>query len=141
MGSNKRNITKDIIIYYLNNKDINPLVRDIKINQLFEADALIFDKWSKNFYNDLNPKEREIREKLVEKYRFSSGYDFITDEDYKSLKSLSESLISLLGTNPLWEDIFMVSNVLNINYHSDESGKFELMKEKCVKSIIRHFDE
>lgn len=140
MGFNKRYISKDNILFYLKNESITPILREMKINQLFKADALILDHWSSNFYNDLNPGERDIRKNLHEKYKFHSGFDFIRDDDYKNLKSLSESLISLCGETPLWVDIFVVKEKLNVQFDNEDAGKFSIMKQKCIDSIIEHFD-
>lgn len=140
MGFNKRYISKENILHRLKSNEMQPLLREVRIEQLFKADALILDHWSSNFYNDLNPTERIHRKNLYDKYKFSSGFEFIKDEDYKNLTSLSESLISLMGENAMWVDIFMVSEKLEIKFSDDESGRFSVMKDKCIESIIDYFD-
>jgi hypothetical protein len=141
MGFNKRYISKENILLRLNSESLTSLLREVRIDQLFKADALILDHWSSNFYNDLNPKEREIRKNLYDRYKFSSSYDFIRDEDYENLNSLAESLISLCGETPMWIDIFMTANKLNIKFTEEETGRFSIMKDKCIESIVSYFDK
>ena len=62
MGFNKRYITKETIL--LNISDLD---------RLFKADALIMDNWSRKFSDDLNREERQLREKIKEDQKYSSG--------------------------------------------------------------------
>ncbi len=139
MGFNKRNISKENILFHLKNEDLTSLVRQMKINTLFHSEMLVMDQWTSNFYNDLNPKEREIRKELSEKYCFDSGHAFLNDDDFKELKSLSETLLSLIN-EPLWIDIFITTRRLKVEILPDESGKFDLIKKKCIDALINHFD-
>lgn len=141
MGINKRYVDKENILFYIKNKNLTSLIREVKIDMLFNADALIMDSWSSKFYHDLNPEEREIRKKLLDKYRFNSDPAYLKDDEFKKLTSLSEALISLVGDNPQWMDIHIVSNKLGIpTIFISEAGKFEIFKEKCIDAIINNFD-
>lgn len=140
MGFDKKHVNKEIILHQLKNDKIEPLLREIRIDKLFNSEVLVLDHWGSNFYNNLNPSEREYRKKLNARYKFSSGFEFIKDEYYKNLKSLSESLISLMGQNAMWLDIFMVSEKLGIKFNEEEAGKFSIMRDKCIESIIDYFD-
>lgn len=111
----------------------------MKIDMLFKADALIMDMWVSRFYHDLKPEERKIREVLYEKYKFSSSNNFINDSDYKDLNSLSECLISLMNT-PNWIDIFITIDKLKLKISEEESGRADLLQQKCIDAIINHFD-
>lgn len=142
MGFNKKYVEKDQVLFRLRNKSIDPIVRDHKIDLLFKADALIMDTWVDKFYSDLNPKERKLRKDLYERYKFDSGVSFIRDEDYKHLTSLSEALISLCDDESAsWVDIHMTIEKLSIPVDTEESGKFPLLKQKCIDAIIEYFDK
>ncbi len=141
MGFNKKYLNKENILYYLKNNDITSLVREMKLDMLFKADALIMDSWTSRFYSNLNPKEREIRKKLYEKYKFDSGYSFVNDDDYKELTSLSEALISLSGDNPQWMDIHIVIDKFKIPIDMEtEAGRYKILRTKCIEAIIDHFN-
>lgn len=139
MGMNKRFIDKDIILYYLRNENIKSLDREVKINQLLNAELLVLDNWSSRFYNDLNPDERKIRRDLYERYKFDSGISFLQDTDLEKLNSLSETLLSLCGDTASWIDIHLVINKLKIKVDSDDAGKYSILKDKCIESIIEYF--
>ena len=146
MGFDKKHISKEGVLANLKNDDdskgtwyITSLGRQMKIDMLFKADALIMDMWVSRFYHDLNPEERKIREGLNEKYKFSSSNNFINDSDYKNLNSLSECLISLMNT-PNWIDIFITIDKLKLKISEEESGRADLLQEKCIDAIINHFD-
>jgi hypothetical protein len=142
MGFNKRYIEKAEVLFQLKNKSLYPIIRDHKIDLLFKADALIMDSWVGRFYSDLNSKERQIRRNLHERYRFDSGVSFIYDDDYKDLISFSEALISLCDDDSAsWIDIHMVLAKLNVKIDNDtESGKYTILRQKCIDAIINHFD-
>ncbi len=141
MGFNKRNVDKENILFHIRNKNLTSLMREMKINMLFKADALIMDSWAGKFYHDLNPQEREIRKKLADKYKYNSDPAYLKDDEFKKLTSLSEALISLVGDNPQWMDIHIVINKLNIPVDNEtEAGRSEILREKCIDAIINHFD-
>lgn len=139
MGTDIRHISKSTIIYLLKNENFTAAVREMKINTLFHSELLVMDDWTSKFYHDLNPKERKIRIELHEKYAFDSSSNFINDNDFKDLKSLSEALLSLVN-NPSWIDIFIVIDRLKIVITPDESGRFELIREKCIDALIDFFE-
>jgi len=118
---------------------IAPLIREIKIDYIFKYDILVMDNWVSKFYEDLNPLERDIRKYLTEKYMFDSSDNFVRDKDFESLTSVSEALISLVN-NPLWIDIFFISNKFNLITTKDESGDFIKLKQKCIDAAIKYFD-
>ena len=140
MGLNKRFITKDKIVYFIKNENITSLIREMKINELFNCDTLVMDTWSSKFYRDLKPEERKIRDNIREKYKFDSGANFINDDDYKCLTSLSEALISLCSEFGSWIDVHLVVDKLQIPIESFESGRYEIVTRKCIDAIIKHFD-
>jgi hypothetical protein len=116
-------------------------MRDFKIDLLFKADALILDSWTGKFYDGLRPEERPIRKKLKDKYRFSSSFEFASDEDLKDLKSLSEALVSFYDNDPTgWVDIYVTLRTLNIKPPSGISGNFLELRNFCLEKIISHFD-
>jgi hypothetical protein len=140
MGFHKRYIKKEIILSRLKSDNIVSLTREISIDRLFNADALIMDTWSCRFHSGLKPEERNIRSYLNEKYIFDSGFRFMDDIEYKKLTSLSEALVSL-SMNPTWVDICFVLDKLKIKVDSEtESGKFQILVDKCKMSIIGYFD-
>jgi len=140
MGFHKRYIHKDNILNILNSDDdVASITRDITIDRLFNADALIMDKWVNSFYEGLNPEERKIREYFYEKYLFYSLHEFLKDEEYPKLKSLSEALISL-HRNPSWVDIIFTVEKLKLTIKLDESGRFDSLIKKCINAIIDHFE-
>ena len=128
MGFNKRYITKETIL--LNISDLD---------RLFKADALIMDNWSRKFSDDLNREERQLREKIKEDQKYSSGCPD-KHPDYPQLNSLSEVLIGLM-TNPTWLDIHFVQDKLGrFQLEIDEFGDFEKLKTKSIEAIVNHFN-
>ena len=128
MGFNKRYITKETIL--LNISDLD---------SLFKADALIMDNWSRKFSDDLNREERQLREKIKEDQKYSSGCPD-KHPDYPQLNSLSEALIGLM-TNPTWLDIHFVQDKLGrFQLEIDEFGDFEKLKTKSIEAIVNHFN-
>ena len=128
MGFNKRYITKETIL--LNISDLD---------RLFKADALIMDNWSRKFSDDLNREERQLREKINEDQKYSSGCPD-KHPDYPQLNSLSEALIGLM-TNPTWLDIHFVQDKLGrFQLEIDEFGDFEKLKTKSIEAIVNHFN-
>lgn len=128
MGLNKRHVIKESVLACINNLDL-----------LFKSEILILDEWSAKFKNDLNPKEREIRNLLNEKYKYDSGLSFLNDDLFNDLKSLSETLISLYKS-PSWIDVFVANKILKFEVTEDESGRFSILVDKSKKAIITHYD-
>jgi hypothetical protein len=97
------------------------------------------DSWSNQFTNDLDPSERKLREKIKEDQKYSSSGCTDKHPDYPKLKSLSETLIGLM-TNPTWLDIHFTKTKLNLQFPLEDSGQFEIQKNKCIASIIEYYD-
>lgn len=129
MGFHKRNITKEIILSNINNIDF-----------LLSSDASVLDDWSSKFIKDIDAKERIIREEIKKELMYSSGCPD-RYENYKILKSLSETLISLM-TNPSWLDIHFTQDKLGrfTDLKLEEMGVFEILKQKSIDRIIEHFN-
>lgn len=140
MGFNQKYITKEKIINCLEYKEINSLLREVKITKLFESESLILDSWASNFFNSLNPEERNIRKYLYAKYILRSNSDFAVDEEYKKLISLSECLISLYSEKEMWLDIFVATDRLDVNIEKKYTGDYHAMRKQCIDYIIKYFD-
>ena len=127
MGFHKRFINKEGI---LNNID--------NLNNYFNSDALIFDSWSSNFYNDIDEEERNLRNKMIEENKFLTG---CPDQwtHYNELESLAETLISL-KTNPTWLDIHFTKQKLELQFSNEISGLFEEQVNSCIDKIIEHYE-
>lgn len=141
MGMNTANVDRTYILYLLKNDNITAVMREAKINSIFNSEILVMDKWVSKFYDELRPKERKIRKNLYEKYRFDSGASFINDKDFEDIKSLSEALISLVGPCPQWLDIVFIAKKLDLHFEDEEIGRFELLRKKCIDAIVEHFDK
>lgn len=128
MGFNKRYITQKGIL-----ENISDLEKYLK------ADALIMDMWSSRFCDDLNPKERKLREDLKKDTMFWSG-GLEKHPNFSKLDSLSEMIIAL-KTDPTWTDILLTIKKLNIPIDQDERGKFEILREKSIKYIIDYYEK
>ena len=133
MGFNKRYVDKSFIL-----KNINDL------DMLLKAGAIITtDSWSQKFLADLNPKEREVRKIISENTQLDADLfsAFRKYPPYNKLRSLSECLISL-KIRPSWIDIGIAINKLNLQIdNADESGKFDVLKDKCIDAIILHYEK
>lgn len=126
MGFHKRFITKYSVLENISDLD-----------NLFDADALIMDDWSGKFFNDLNPEERKLREKIKEDQKYSSGCPD-KHPDYTQLNSLSEALIGLM-INPTWLDIHFTKTKLELEFTFEDSGLLESQKNKCIEAIIEYY--
>ena len=126
MGFHKRYITKDKLLENIHH-----------IDEYLNADALVMDSWSVNFCKDINKKDREIRKKIIYDTGCWSG-SFNSHVNYSQLVSLSEALISL-SNNPSWVDIQFTIEKLNIKVNEDEAGIFDILKNKCINSIINYY--
>jgi hypothetical protein len=140
MSASKRYINKEDVLKYLDKENVKSLLRQVKIDMLFNSEMLVLDMWTSKFYNELNPSERKIRKKLDDKYKFNSGFEFIQDEDYSGLKSMSEALISLMCEDASWLDIHVVLEKFRPDVTADEIGKYDLLRKKCINLIIEYFN-
>jgi hypothetical protein len=128
MGFHKRYVKKENILNSISDLDT-----------LLSSEILIMDSWSNQFTNDLDPSERKLREKIKEDQKYSSSGCTDKHPDYPKLKSLSETLIGLM-TNPTWLDIHFTKTKLNLQFPLEDSGQFEIQKNKCIASIIEYYD-
>ena len=127
MGFHKRFITKQHIIDNIHN-----------IDYYLRADALIFDSWSSNFYEDMNPEERPLRDEIKRKM-FEDGGCADKHHGYDKLVSFSECLISLM-TDPNWLDVHFVKDKLGFELTLEEMGNFEIQRQKSIEAIINYFE-
>jgi len=132
MGFNKRFINKDLI---LSQKKFENIVR------LFNADALIFDNWSSNFFKrfDENYDEYQNKRNLInEEHKFKSSWpDVSTMNGYY----LSNILINL-KLNPNWIDIQLcIESFRPIDIPQSISGKFDLLCNFCIQLIENKLEE
>lgn len=127
MGFHKRFITKEGILQNINN-----------LEDYFNSDALIFDSWSSKFNADIDPKERKLRNKMIENQEFLTG---CPDQwrHYNELESLAETLISL-KTNPTWLDIHFTKQKLGLQFSDEISGMFEQQVNSCIEKIINYYE-
>ncbi len=129
MRSHKRYITKDGILSNIHD-----------IDGYINADALVMDSWSSKFVNDLKPEERPIRKKIKDDLRFSSSGCPNNHPLYPKLESIAESLIKL-KTDPDWTDIhFVQSSLGRFEVEFEDQGKWDILREKAIKSIIEYYD-
>ena len=73
MGFHKRFITKDLILSQKSFEDIEGL---------FNADALIFDTWSSNFFQRFDEKYKDYQDKrnlINEEHKFQSSWPDVSD--------------------------------------------------------------
>jgi hypothetical protein len=139
MGFDKKHISKELILHNLKGEYIFGLVRDLKIDQIFKADALILDDWASKFYGEINKKEREIRKELGKYGMYSTHNHLLSDPSFKELISMSEALISL-SNDPKWMDIYAVRHKLKFPVEKDEQGKFPILVKKSIDAILNYFD-
>lgn len=127
MGFNKKYITKEGILSNINNLD-----------KYLNADGFIGDTWSTRFVSDLDINERKIRNQIREDLKYQSGCPD-RHKDYINLKSLSESLLSLMNGGG-WLDIHFTKDKLKFKTEFEDAGVFDNLKEKAIKSIIDYYD-
>lgn len=132
MGFHKRWITKDLILSQNSFDDI------IK---LFNADALIFDTWSSNFFKFFDENYELYQEKrntYLEENRFSSAPPVTDGFDNQYISNI---LINL-KTNPSWLDIALcIERFRPIDIPQDISGKFDLLCNFCIFLIEKEFEK
>ena len=132
MGFHKRFVNKDLI---LSQKDFE------SIDSLLNADALIFDTWSSNFFKrfDENYKiYQEKRNNYIKENKFSSSF---TNTDGFDKYYISNVLINL-KINPSWLDIHLcIEHFRPIEIPQSISGKFDLLCNFCIQLIENKLEE
>ena len=97
MGFHKRFITKDLVLSQKSFEDIE---------KLLNADALIFDTWSSNFFKRFDENYQLYQDKrnnYIEENYFSSSF---TNTDGFDKYYISNVLVNL-KINPSWLDIHL----------------------------------
>lgn len=127
MGFNKRFITRDSII---TKKTLNDIF------SLLEADSVIFDNWSSNFFENIDEKWNDyqlVREAIIADNKFSSAIPDVPAE----IKNMPLSLIYFnLLNEPNWIDIELcLSNFRPIDIPNDIQGRFEELCKFCILLI------
>ena len=124
---------------------------------LVNADALIMDDWSDNFFKNFNFKwetYNKIREEIMDATMFDSHHNGITGhKNYKLLFNLSNTLLNL-KTNPSWIDIVLTYDILveqgydfSVIENSmngvpfDIAGKFDPLVEYHIKLIEDYYGQ
>jgi hypothetical protein len=132
MGFHKRFITKDLV---LSQRDFE------SIDSLLNADALIFDTWSSNFFKrfDNNYKiYQEKRNNYIKENKFSSSF---TNTDGFDKYYISNVLINL-KISPSWLDIHLcIESFRPIEIPQSISGKFDLLCNFCIQLIENKLEE
>ena len=127
MGFNKKYINKEGILANINKLDV-----------YLKSDAMVMDAWSGKFYKDLDKNERKLRDQIKVDNMCLSGCPN-SHKDYTQLKSLSETLLSLMGDNPDWLDIHFALDKLKPKIEEDQMGVFDELKEVAIKAIIEYY--
>jgi hypothetical protein len=132
MGFHKRFITKDLVLSQKSFEDIE---------RLLNADALIFDSWSSNFFKRFDEKYIEYQDKrnlIREEHKFKSSWpDVSTLDGYY----LSNILINL-KLNPDWIDIQLcIESFRPIDIPQTISGKFDLLCNFCIQLIENKLED
>ena len=132
MGFHKRFISKELI---LSQKDFE------SIDMLLNADAVIFDTWSSNFFKRYDNNWSEYQKKrqiYIEENKFSSSFNN-TDSFEKFY--VSNVLINLLK-DPTWLDIHLcIESFRPIEIPQTISGKFDLLCKFCIQLIENKLQE
>jgi hypothetical protein len=130
MGFNKRFVKKEMIINNINNLNY--------ISNLVNADALLIDDWSDNFYKnfDFNYKTyNDLRKNIISNTEiYSDNKRILEHNDFIKIKKLSNVYLNL-KTNPDWVDIQLVNSILEEIIPDDISGKFDLLVNFFIKKI------
>ena len=129
MGFHKRFITKDLILSKKSFEDIE---------RLFNADALIFDTWSSNFFQRFDEKYLEYQDKrnLINEEHKSSWPD-VSDLNGHYLSNI---LINL-KLDPNCVDVQLcIESFRPIDIPQSISGKFDLMCNFCIQLIENKLD-
>jgi hypothetical protein len=130
MGFNKRFVKKEMIINNINNLNY--------ISNLVNADALLIDDWSDNFYKnfDFNYKTyNDLRKNIISDTEiYSDNKRILEHNDFIKIKKLSNVYVNL-KTNPDWVDIQLANSILEEIIPDDISGKFDLLVNFFIKKI------
>jgi hypothetical protein len=132
MGFHKRFITKDLVLSQKSFEDIE---------KLLNADALIFDTWSSNFYKRLDENFEEYQSKrlqYIEDNKFASSFSSTESFDKYYISNILVNLIN----NPHWLDIHICIESFNpIEIPLPISGKFDLLCKFCIQLIENKLSE
>ena len=132
MGFHKRFITKDLVLSQKSFEDIE---------RLLNADALIFDTWSSNFFKRFDENHQLYQEKrnnYIEENYFSASYP---NTDGFDKYYISNVLINM-KTNPNWLDIHLcIESFRPIEIPQTSSGKFDLLCKFCIQLIENKLSE
>jgi len=132
MGFHKRFITKDLVLSQKSFEDIE---------KLLNADALIFDTWSSNFFKRFDENYQLYQDKrnnYIEENYFSSSF---TNTDGFDKYYISNVLVNL-KINPSWLDIHLcIEHFRPIEIPQSISGKFDLLCNFCIKLIENKLEE
>ncbi len=134
MSFNKRYVTKEIILYTIKNGE--------SLSRLVNADALIMDSWSSNFFDTYSFKKsyNQNRKKLESEVIFSSNLsDTYSHPSFDRLEYLSNIYENLIREDS-WTEILLTFKMLGNEGITDEMvGKFYELKKLCIKKLENHF--
>jgi hypothetical protein len=132
MGFNKRFISRDLIISRNNIPDILNLLK---------ADAIIYDKWSSNFFKNINDKWKDYqskRESIIADNIFSSAIPDVSDIKDMPLSITYFNLIN----NPKWVDIELCFyNFRPIDIPTSIQGRFDELCKFCISLIENKYND
>lgn len=132
MGFFKRFVTKDLILSQKSNEDIL---------HLLDADAIIFDTWSSNFFKRFDNNHQEYQDKRlkkIEENKFSSSYSDIQDFNTYYISNI---LVNLKN-DPCWIDIHVcIESFKPIEIPIGISGQFDLLCKFCINLIENKLEE
>jgi hypothetical protein len=135
MGFNKRKISKEMIINNVNNLSY--------IEKLVNADALMIDNWSDNFYKKFNfkwEKYKELKLELINETRLYSDISQVLEHrNFEKMKFISNIFIEL-KTNPNWVDIHLINSILEEKIPDEISGNFDLLVNYFINKIDNLFN-
>lgn len=129
MGFNKRYVTKESLLEAIKRG------REHYENYITKPDALILDKWSSYFLEDLSKEHLVKRKDIIERSSYSSSYP-----DATLLTSLSECLIDLYDKEASWIDIGYVISKLHLNIPENMKGKFQKLRTLAINEVIKYYD-
>jgi hypothetical protein len=131
MGFNKRFISRDLII---SKKSI------IDILHLLKTNSVICDKWSSNFFENLNDKWSDyqlVRESIIRDNKLSSAIP-----DVSEIKDMPLSVTYFnLVNDPNWIDIELcLSNFRPIDIPKSIQGRFDELCKFCISLIENKYN-
>ncbi len=132
MGFHKRFITKDLVLSQKSFEDVE---------RLLNADALIFDTWSSNFFKRYDENFQEYQDKrfqYIEENKFSSSFSSTESFDKYYISNVLLNLIN----DPHWLDIHICIESFNpVEIPLSISGKFDLLCKFCIQLIENKLSE